>query len=136
MTRIFVYGTLKQHERNYDRFMEGLQPVSRNARTAEASFIMREFNSASTTGAFTPVVYKSEDLGAHHIIGEVYDVDEAMLETLDVLERNYGRHLIAIKDEEPAYIYLHRTGEPHEGPPHHIKSDIVTNTQWWQELRV
>ena len=94
--RVFVYGTLMREEVNHHLL-------------ARASFVCEARTVARfqlyDLGAFPALV----EVGAGQVAGEVYELDEAALHRLDVLEghpRFYLRREIELEDESPADTYL------------------------------
>ncbi len=104
MHRVFVYGTLKQGERNH-HYLSSAHYVG-GAITREATYLMRQFASVSSPGKVTPGVFKE---GSCHIAGEIYEVDDETLACLDELEGvgiKYTRESIEMMDGTAAFIYL------------------------------
>lgn len=80
-TRVFVYGTLKAGHYNHEFYLGGNDGVEYLGRC----YITGDYTMYSN-GAF-PMVCKGDDPDAtRHIVGEVYEVDEATLDALDALE--------------------------------------------------
>jgi gamma-glutamylaminecyclotransferase len=116
--RVFVYGTLKQGEANHRLITNGngrfLGPA-----TVVGNYAMRDL------GWYPGVVR----LGAGHsgtIHGEVYEVDNELLATLDILEGHptyYQRSKVSTSHEEYGNVWIYtlpegymRSGEPvHSG---------------------
>ena len=92
---LFVYGTLKQGERN-NKLMQGR--FLREVRT-EPKFRLVDF------GTFPGLAF-----GRHAISGELWEVDDETLVKLDEFEGIgdgvYIRKLIQLEDGEQAYAYL------------------------------
>lgn len=112
-TRVFVYGTLLAGEPNH-RVLTGARLVAK-ART-EAAFELRDL------GPFPGLVRG----GAHAVVGEVYEVDEATLAALDRLEghpRFYRRTRIALEDGAAVETYL-LAPEQVEGRP------VIASGNW------
>ena len=138
--RVFVYGTLMSGERNTHKLVESTL-INGNAVTAEASFLMEQFNSSSGgKGKFTPGVQKG---GVNHIKGEIWEVDEKTLAILDELEgydpskpmkeNKYLREKIKMQDGSTALIYIINTNEkdPIPRPHNRIHYDATNNLQSW-----
>jgi len=101
---VFVYGTLKQGQRNHHHMAGGrfLGPAS----TRRAVYALFEYPSASAPGRIAPSV---EEGGTLRIAGELYEVDDAHLARLDILERigvDYQRKTAELDDGRVAQIYL------------------------------
>ena len=134
--RVFVYGTLMNGARNA-HLLSNSTLINPNAITAEASFLMQQFNSATSKGKHTPGVLKNGD---KHIEGEIWEVDEETLARLDELEgynpnlslnkNKYLREEIKMKNGSTAWIYIINTKENQPIPlPHdRILYDKDTNT--------
>ena len=75
MTRVFVYGTLKQHGSNH-RFLAGQEYLG-EAQTAGGYVLY-------SIGDY-PGMVRSADV-AHFVAGEVWNVNDACLAQLDALE--------------------------------------------------
>ena len=80
--KVFVYGTLKQGGHYHD-FLKYARLLVSDALTAEASFKMEQFKFDADGGALSPGVKGN---GTARVIGEVYEVDESLLQKLDDLE--------------------------------------------------
>jgi gamma-glutamylcyclotransferase (GGCT)/AIG2-like uncharacterized protein YtfP len=101
---VFVYGTLKTGERNH-RHMAGARLVG-PATTRHAAYSLFEYPSASVPGRIAPSV---EAGGSHRIAGELYEIDDAHLARLDILERigvDYLRTTAELSGGHLAHIYL------------------------------
>nr|CAH7717877.1 unnamed protein product [Callosobruchus chinensis]CAH7751901.1 unnamed protein product [Callosobruchus chinensis] len=115
--KVFVYGTLKKGEPNHDSFLKdepGYHKFLYEAITCQKFplFVGTQYN--------MPIILHSPGTG-HHIKGEVYEVDEKVLEKLDILEEHpkyYIRDLYDIKPlasnepETKAWIYMIRDFKP------------------------
>ncbi len=102
--RVFVYGTLRRGQR-YHRLLEGARFLGMH-RTADRYTMVH-------LGAYPGVIGG----GRQAIVGEVYQIDPAMLARLDRLEdcpREYRRQLI-VTPYGYAWIYLFR-GRPGSRP--------------------
>lgn len=83
MTRIFVYGTLRQGYWNWDRFLKD-RSVSRGLAKTNAKFVM-------CIGGSIPWIVPDEANGVN-IVGEVFDVeDPRVAAAIDRLEGGYQR---------------------------------------------
>lgn len=80
-TRVFVYGTLKEGHGNHDYFLAGNPGVEKLGRC----YVTGDFAMYSN-GAFPIVTQGDNSMAAHHIVGEVYEIDEETLDALDALE--------------------------------------------------
>ena len=101
---VFVYGTLKTGERNHHH-MAGARRLGPTT-TRHAAYSLLEYPSASVPGRIAPSV---EAGGSHRIAGELYEVDDAHLARLDILERigvDYLRTTTDLADGHLAHIYL------------------------------
>lgn len=89
MHRVFVYGTLRQKQRNHARFLSGSRYVG-PAYTMSRDFEMFE-------NPYFPVVMEGIGENSGHIKGEVYEVSDETLQRIDALEgyfhSNYPRNL-------------------------------------------
>ena len=102
---VFVYGTLKRGERNFDR-MAGARFIC-TAATCDAAFTLREYNSVSRPGRLVPDVSAG---GRHRIAGELFEVDDDLLVALDAFERvgvDYERQTVVLADGRSVQMYLH-----------------------------
>ena len=144
MTRIFVYGTLMEGERNHEKYLGHLKPIATGV-TLHGWYFMKEFNSVSTDGEFSPRVYKTKDEPGFHVKGEIYEVDDSTLARLDELEKKGIEHdritakvkpLGASVEVFDVQMYVH-TGyrQPHDGSAQFIHMDNLTNTVWWDQYR-
>lgn len=103
--RIFVYGTLMKGGRN-EFLMDNARLITEEAVTKESSFLMRQFDSSSSKGKFSPATIRG---GQGYIQGEVYEVDNEGLKALDELEGNgihYQREEIWLDDNSKAWMYI------------------------------
>lgn len=84
MTKIFVYGTLKQGFPNNYHFQDsnphGIARFICKAKTAEKYALIKD-----TERWNLPFLLNHKGIG-HHVQGEVYEVDESMLNWLDAFE--------------------------------------------------
>ena len=102
---VFVYGTLKRGERNFDR-MAGARFIG-PANTRDATFTLREYDSVSRPGRLVPDVSAG---GTHRIAGELFEVDDDLLVALDAFERvgvDYERQTVVLADGRSVQMYLH-----------------------------
>jgi gamma-glutamylaminecyclotransferase len=95
-TRVFVYGTLRRGEANHQLL-------------ASAAFV-RE---ARTPAAYTLYAFDGHPGmgigGTDHVMGELFDVDDATLAQLDVLEdhpRWYQRTSLVLEDGDTVVTYV------------------------------
>lgn len=101
---VFVYGTLKRGERNHHH-LDGARFVGA-AVTRDAAYRLLDYPYASSPGRIAP---SAEAGGVHRIAGELYEVDDAHLARLDLLERiglDYERAVTALAGGQSAFIYL------------------------------
>lgn len=107
--KVFVYGTLMRGERNHHLLDgEGAELVCAT-QTASAEFQMVVNPSSSSPDKWTPSVYRIAD--GFHIAGELYHVNDKVLDNLDELEAvgvNYDREEIDLHDGTRAWMYLKR----------------------------
>tara|TARA_Y100000593_G_C4317736_1_gene341825 strand:+ start:1498 stop:1908 length:411 start_codon:yes stop_codon:yes gene_type:complete len=75
INKVFVYGTLKKGYHNHD-FLEGSELIG----TAESLSKFKMIN----LGGFPAVLYNSDD--GYKISGEIYKINDKILERLDFLE--------------------------------------------------
>ena len=102
--RVFVYGTLMSGLRNH-HLMEGAK-FTGSAQTLLPSYEMIQFPSVSAPGHFTPGVLRK---GNACISGEVYLVDDHVLNMLDDLEQvgvEYERSKVMLSDGSQAWTYF------------------------------
>jgi len=112
MQRVFVYGTLKRGEPNHE--------VIRDARNGSAEYLgmaetVHRYPLVIASRYNIPFLVKAPDAG-HKIIGEIFQVDETMLNFLDQFEGHpqyYERESIPIKwldppadSEESVWVYF------------------------------
>lgn len=117
---VFVYGTLKSGQRNFERYL-GEQTGARSlgrAVTAEKIFLMQEFESKSSPGRRTPGVFPD---GNGYVEGELFVVPAQVVADLDVLEgvgSKYDRAEIMLESGVKAFMYIERPGNraPQETP--------------------
>jgi gamma-glutamylcyclotransferase (GGCT)/AIG2-like uncharacterized protein YtfP len=128
---VFVYGTLKRGERNFDR-MAGARFIG-TATTRDATFTLREYDSISRPGRLVPDVSAG---GEHRIAGELFAVDDALLAALDAFERvgvDYERQTVALADGQSAQMYLHSANSARPARPAlslaRVEGDVVS----WSE---
>ncbi|KAK7792149.1 hypothetical protein R5R35_000416 [Gryllus longicercus] len=114
VTKVFVYGTLKQNEPNHYWILDKSEGFSRficKAQTVEKYplIIASRYN--------IPFLLDVPGQG-HHVIGEVYEVDESMLKHLDVLEEHpdfYVREIREVQSENKridAWVYFIKKFRP------------------------
>lgn|GEM_PF-6677370 len=130
----------------YDQYMRGgpehkqMQAVGvgfvREAVSASADFKMVEYQSAHVAGSVSPGVMNFFHDGAH-IEGELYEVSDEFLETMDIL-KGVGskvferRRNIAFDQGVLADMYLRRAiGRP-VIPPVHVVYDSGKNSFKWR----
>ncbi len=142
---VFVYGTLKTGERNFERYLGDANSLGLT-RTLESGFLMKHHQSVTTAGKYSPDAVRAEHGGAC-IEGEVFEVTEEQLDRLDVLEgiappaesgilpgdEKYYREQIKLADGRVAWAYLSRHGEAVGDIPHIIYNE-ETNSFCWKEL--
>ena len=101
---VFVYGTLKQDHGN-NGLLNG--SVFLGDRVTEDKFVLLKHGCPF----LVPVSVLPEDVDPEYlrpVRGELYQIDEAILEDLDRLESNgsfYHRRLIQMKEGETAWAY-------------------------------
>lgn len=101
---VLVYGTLMKGERNA-HFLDEADLIDGDVITAEASYLMQQFNSSSSKGKATPGVQR----GSYKMRGELYQVNEEQLIELDRLEQNgvrYEREVVSLQDGRKAWLYV------------------------------
>jgi gamma-glutamylcyclotransferase (GGCT)/AIG2-like uncharacterized protein YtfP len=101
---VAVYGTLKQGEANYERYLSGREPVHRGA--VRAPYLMYD------NGSYPMLVPVEEE---HAIFVEIYDVDDRTLRALDALEEpyDYRRETIHVSElGRDVEIYVHTEPPP------------------------
>lgn len=97
MTRVFVYGTLREGEGNYHRLLAPAQPVSRGRTLPEFTMLH--------LGGFPGVMAG----GRTSIVGEVFSVTDEVLQNLDRLEGHpmfYKRTPVTLEDGSDVETYL------------------------------
>jgi gamma-glutamylaminecyclotransferase len=91
MNKIFVYGTLKQHQSNFDVIRSGKSPLFCGEGLLDKSYGFRMIS----MGAFPAIIPCDESL-AQDIIGEMWKVDKNTFKNVDYLE---GHPNFYIRDE-------------------------------------
>ena len=107
MTRIFVYGTLRQGFGNYERFLTDSKFVG-NAQTVNNYTMFK-----------SGIPFVNPNIASYPIVGEVYDVTDEVLARLDRLEGHpdwYYRKVIPVvildtAEETRAAIYFNNYQE-------------------------
>lgn len=74
MKRIFVYGSLRKHMYNYERYLKG-----------KSRFIQNGFIKG-TLYALKDVAYPAVSEGNQKVFGEIYEVDDIVAANIDELE--------------------------------------------------
>lgn len=131
LTRLLVYGTLQQGQRNH-RLMAGALCLG-PAETAEAAFTLMVYGSVSNPGRVTPAVSRG---GTCRIGGEAYDVDTDLLAMLDRFERvgiDYDREEIRLASGSAACLYLCRPQALRQPLPDAPGRHIVGNCASWRD---
>lgn len=131
---VFVYGTLKAGERNH-RHMAGARRLG-PATTRHAAYSLFEYPSGSVPGRIAPSV---EACGSHRIGGELYEVDDAHLARLDILERigtDYLRTTAELTDGHLAHIYLRAPQSTRPALATLTLTTIEDGVANWSERRV
>jgi len=120
--KIFVYGSLMKGFPNHHHLYDSKLIVKT---------ITREKYHMFSLGAF-PAVVESIDTG--HIFGEVYEVNDNVLATLDLIESNgsfYERKEISLVDvDEPAWLYFIMHPEDYRHNPNNIT--VIRDMMMWQ----
>jgi len=101
--RVFVYGTLKDGHGNHGYYLAGNPAVSKLGRC----YISGDYRMYSN-GAFPMVTRGSDQDRVSHIVGEVYEIDEHTLDSLDALEGHpdwYCREKVETPFKK-AWVYL------------------------------
>lgn len=94
--RVFVYGTLMKGEHHHDLLREA-RFLGLSETHPEYELVQIDYYPALLTG------------GSQRIMGELYEVDDALLEKLDELEEvphYYVRERIQLADGTEAQVYL------------------------------
>lgn len=129
---IFVYGTLKRGEANA-RYMRRGKFVG-EFETAEARFVMREFEYAHDGGRRVPLVFEAvgDEVGGR-VQGEVYEVGQVHLRALDVFEgRYYRRREVKIEGfGELVWMYV---AQPRLRPKVLLDVDCLDGVYGWSGL--
>jgi gamma-glutamylaminecyclotransferase len=130
---VFVYGTLKRGERNFDR-MAGARFIG-PAVTRGAAYVLRKYDSVSRPGRLAPDVSEG---GEHRIAGELFEVDDALLAELDRFERvgtDYERRTVALAGGQTAGMYLRSANSLRAAKPlvmlARVEGDVVS---WSEQL--
>jgi gamma-glutamylcyclotransferase (GGCT)/AIG2-like uncharacterized protein YtfP len=137
LTKLFVYGTLMQEHRNHHFMQKGGAKFVGDAVTRDALYEMKLLESRSSPGRFSPVVVNESDA---HIAGEVYEVDDKALYTIDTFEGSRYERREVQTSVGPAYMYVYcAKGErfmKKSDPDYkaHIKFDKSKRIySWWAE---
>ena len=143
--RVFVYGTLVKNGRNHKGYIpENSTLTYKNAITKKASYLMEQFESETTKGAYTPGVRSG---GKYKIEGEVWEVDEVGLLSLhglegydskrDESENNYNFEQVELDNGELVHIYIINPNRQAVEEPHDlIHLDESKNIQSWHEYKL
>ncbi|XP_021920267.1 putative gamma-glutamylcyclotransferase CG2811 isoform X2 [Zootermopsis nevadensis] len=114
--KVFVYGTLKSGEPNHHWITDTSKGFSRFIGVGKT---MKKYPLIIATKYNIPFVLDAPGQG-HNVIGEVYEIDEAMLQHLDILEDHpsfYIREIERIElctenAEVECWIYLLKKFKP------------------------
>ena len=134
-SRVFVYGSLRRGHRAHG-LMAGAAYAGQ-ACTRDADFVMVHFEWDARDGYPYPGVFRAAELGRRgaHIIGEVYEADDALLDVLDAFEAvgaDYRRENVVLDDGVDAYMYVHIvTGEAFVDFSSHLLLDDARRTFEW-----
>lgn len=109
--RVFVYGTLKEGHGNHDYFLAGNPGVKKLGRC----YVSGDFD-MYTNGAF-PIVTMGNTDRIRHIVGEVYEVDEDTLDSLDCLEGHpdWYRRVKVSSPWKSAWMYVMPSSDRYTG---------------------
>ena len=94
---LFVYGTLKSGHRN-NHYLEDQELIGE----VETEPLYRLFENG-----YFPMMIKDNDDG-YSVSGELWEVDEDILDELDAHEALYERQLIEIDGYEEVYSYIYQ----------------------------
>jgi gamma-glutamylcyclotransferase (GGCT)/AIG2-like uncharacterized protein YtfP len=137
MEKVFVYGTLRAGFWNH-RFLNGatrLGETSQKWKTYE-KFVMGKWELNGFPMARRPYEGMPTKFRKHHIVGEVYEVNDETMKNLDRIEQNgrmYQREIVEIFNEttgemHECWVYLWL--KPLEGLTH------VKNGDWAASVRL
>lgn len=129
--RVFVYGTLMRGLRNH-HMMAGAKFCFETTSLLPA-YEMVQFPSTSSPGNVTPGLRRN---GQSCIAGEVFQVDDDLLDILDEFEgvgEEYERGKIMLADGSKAWAYflIAKKGECAQGTPSFIDRDEETKIVRW-----
>lgn len=125
--RVFVYGTLKAGHRNHHILKGDGAELIGETTTKDDSYLMKEFESVSNPGKFTPGVFANGD---KKIKGELYAVTQEVMDRLDKLEelgKKYCRQFVKLDSGHQAWMYIEIAGNrtPLPNSPH-VKKENKT----------
>lgn len=137
MALVFVYGTLKTGERNFEKYMQHATSLGQTC-TMEPSYLMGHHKSASSENSITPGVVRADHDG-HHVHGEVFEISDAGIARLDALEGiggdTYYREEIMLEDGRSAWIYRrYGYGADAYKPSSNITMIANKNAYTWKEI--
>ena len=118
--KVFVYGSLKKEYGNHSVISGG--KFLREALTKDSTFTMFSF------GGF-PGIYRKKD--GKQIAGELYEVDDEVMQRLDYLEGNgsfYNREIVPLEDGTDAWMYI-TMGEGADGSKERVNT--INNVEIW-----
>jgi gamma-glutamylcyclotransferase (GGCT)/AIG2-like uncharacterized protein YtfP len=134
--RLFVYDALKKDMPAHKQILSA--KFLRVARTAEPAFIMHEYASAKASGSVSPGVRKMQH-GGGYIAGELYEVSDALLHTLDtfkgVSRRIFMRdHAVRMDDGGMAHMYLRAAHGRIVQPAQYVHYNAQENVYEWRGM--
>ncbi len=127
--KIFVYGTLMRGHRNH-AMMEGARFLGA-AYTTSAAYSLVEFASKSAPGHFTPGLLAD---GKHMVHGELYVVNDHLLDVLDDFEdegTEYKRVSVDLMGGERAWTYIFIGQREFVAKPKFIELSGMPKAQRW-----
>jgi gamma-glutamylcyclotransferase (GGCT)/AIG2-like uncharacterized protein YtfP len=124
---VFVYGSLKQGFHNHDVMRQAGGTLVRPIISAERKY------SLFSLGSFPALCYASAVETPFFIKGELYEVPQYGMKTLDYLESGYERVRIRLEDNNEAWVYLLRPYHGQRVMPMNAKKDVV---EWGYKRRV
>ena len=143
--RVLVYGTLVKNGRNNKAYMpDDAVLIHKQAITKNALYSMKQFESETTKGAYTPGVRSG---GKYRIEGEVWEVSAVGLLSLhgledydskrDKSENNYNFEQVKLDNSELVHIYIINSNrEAVEESRGLIHFDKEKNSQSWHEYKI